>query len=89
MNLRGQPAARLPFSQLQDELDPDLNVVLRREFSPRYDLESLAQEQTVRGLLVRRALDAIDQAADSGAKSELMASLNIALLALDGKQVDV
>jgi hypothetical protein len=89
VNLRGQSAVRLPLPQIQDELDPDLNVVLCREFSPSYDLKSLAQEQTVRGLLVCRALDAIEHAADYDAKHELMASLNIALLALEGKQVDV
>lgn len=86
--LPGQPAARLPLSQIQNALDPDINVVFRREPSTNYDLESLAQEQTVRGLLVRRALDAVAHSNDN-AKNELMASLNVALLALEGKQVDV
>jgi hypothetical protein len=87
--LSGQPATRLPVAQIQNALDPDMNVVLRSDFSTNYELESLAQEQTVRGLLVRRALEAVAHATDNDAKNELMASLTIALLALEGKQVDV
>jgi DNA repair exonuclease SbcCD nuclease subunit len=87
--LCGQPATRLPLSQIQNALDPDINAVLRREFSPNFDLESLAQEQTVRGLLVRRTLDSMAHTADDDGKNELMASLNIALLTLEGKRVDV
>lgn len=87
--LTGRPATRLPLSQIQNALDPDANVVLHSDPSTNFDLESLAQEQTVRGLLVRRALDAVAHVADNDAKNELMASLTIALLALEGTQVDV
>lgn len=87
--LSGQPATRLSLSEIQNVLDPDINVVLCSDFSTNYDLESLIQEQTVRGLLVRRALDAMAHATDNDAKNELMASLTIALLALEGKQVNV
>ena len=87
--LRGQSTTRLPLSQIQNALDPDINVVLRREASSDFDFESLAQEKTMRGLLVRRALDAVEQTADNNTRNELMASLVIALVALEGKQVDI
>ncbi len=54
-----------------------------------YDLEQLAREQTVRGLLVQRFQERIKNSESDSERSRQLTALNFALQALDGKQVNL
>ena len=60
---------------------------LESHFGLSYDLEQLAHEQTVRGLLVQRFMDRIRNATNEAERHQQLTALNFALQALEGKQV--
>lgn len=56
-------------------------------FAFSYDLERLAQEQTVRGLLVRRVQNRLTPVRGEAEQEHQLCALSLALQALEGKQV--
>ena len=87
VTLTGIPPAEFNMSGLSDLLQSPAFYRLESEFSIHYDLTQIAREQTVRGLLVQRFLERINNAANEMERSRQLTALNFALQALEGKQV--
>jgi len=80
------PEDGLDLVEVQGLIETRAQVMLRAQRPLAYDLERLAQEQTVRGLLVRRLR--AEPGAGQPSEGELRRrALNLALRALDGKGV--
>ena len=89
VTLGGKPSFDLDISSLRQLIQTSAYYRLDDHFGLSYDLEQLAQEQTVRGLLVQRFLQRILNAANESEKQHQLTALNFALQALDGKQVNL
>lgn len=87
VSLTGEPLGDFSLAKIHDQLMCEVDVLLRRQFTFAHDLDELAREQTVRGVLARRALEAIEQSPDKESADKILASVRIALMALEGKQV--
>jgi len=87
--LVGRPNSELSISGLQALIQTSAFFRLESHFGLSYDLEQLAHEQTVRGLLVQRFLDRIRSAANEAERRQQITALNFALQALEGKQVSL
>ncbi|MDI7276579.1 MAG: hypothetical protein QME94_11430, partial [Anaerolineae bacterium] len=57
------------------------------EFGDAYDLAALAQERSVRGLLVRRFQDVLAAPQSDAERRTTLAALNLALRAMEGRKV--
>jgi DNA repair exonuclease SbcCD nuclease subunit len=89
VRLIGRPHIDLNLYELHQMIQTSAFYRLESHLSPYYDLEQLAREQTVRGLLVQRFLTRIRNAANETERCQQLTALNIALQALDGKQVSL
>lgn len=87
VSLTGESLGDFSLAKIQGQLVSEVDVLLKRSFVFSFDLGELAKEQTVRGVLARHALEAIDQSTDEETSHEILASVRIALMALEGKQV--
>jgi len=87
VTLTGIPPAEFNMSGLHALIQSPSFYRLESEFSIHYDLTQIAREQTVRGLLVQRFLERINNAANEMERSRQLTALNFALQALEGKQV--
>ena len=87
VTLRGSPEFDLDLELLREEVTTKAYVRYTARLSLSYDLELLAEEQTVRGMLVRRFLSHRERAYDALERRTMRNALNHALQALDGKQV--
>jgi DNA repair exonuclease SbcCD nuclease subunit len=87
VELEGKAAESFTFKEIRSAITSETEVILRRPFRMIYDLEQLALEPTVRGTLVQRAQEQLAAATDEIARTELLASLQVALMALEGRQV--
>lgn len=77
--------ARLSLRQIQARVESYFyHVELAEAFSYVYDLQTLAKERTLRGLIVRAALEDIEAAADETAKEKLEKALYLVLQAFEG-----
>lgn len=86
ITITGLPEEGLDLTEVRARVDARAHVVLRVERPFAYDLEQLAHERTVRGLLVRRFRENLD--AERPVDHDLRRdALNLALRALDGKGV--
>jgi hypothetical protein len=85
--LTGLPDFDLDVEALAGQVKTKAHVRYETRLSLPYDLEQLAQEQTVRGLLVRRFQARLKNASSDQEHHKLLNALNYALEALDGKQV--
>jgi DNA repair protein SbcD/Mre11 len=84
VTLCGQPAADL---RLRGLADSGL-VCFRIRVTPAHDLVRLADEQTVRGLLIRNFCDLEAASTGKAERVRLQEAVDLALQALDGKEVE-
>jgi len=86
VTITGLPAEGLDLSEVQGLIETRAHLTIRAERPVPYELDRLAQEHTVRGLLVRRlcASHDVGQPLDDDLKRN---ALILALRALDGKGV--
>jgi exonuclease SbcD len=87
VKLTGVADFPLNVEALAEQAETKSHVRYETLLSLAYDLEQLAREQTVRGLLVRRFQVYLAAATDEKERRKLLSALNFALQALDGKQV--
>ncbi|MBN2006294.1 MAG: metallophosphoesterase [Anaerolineae bacterium] len=79
----------LDLSTLAAQVETKSITHFTPHFSMAYNLKHLAQEQTVRGMLVRRFQKRLANAPHDKERKALLTALNLALQALDGKQVQL
>jgi len=89
VTLVGNPLFNLDVTNVQQLVQTSVFYNLECNLGINYDLEQLAGEQTVRGLLVQRFLARIHSAASDSERCQQKTALNFALQALEGKQVDL
>ncbi|MFO7322386.1 MAG: metallophosphoesterase [Chloroflexota bacterium] len=82
--LTGEPRCAIRIDQLQNRLRGYVTFSMR--LRPPYDLDALASEPTVRGLLVSRCMEQM-AAMPSDQHAHLLNKLQLALQALDGIEV--
>jgi DNA repair protein SbcD/Mre11 len=87
--LNGQPHFDLNISDLRQFIQTSVIFRLDSHLGLSYDLEQMAHEQTVRGLLVQHFLARIRSATKDTERQEQLTALNFALQALEGKQVSL
>lgn len=85
--LTGSPDFALDCTALMSGLETKSHVQLKTRLAFRHDLDHLAAEQTVRGLLVRRFQTRLTDARDPEDRKTILNALALALDALDGRQV--
>lgn len=86
VTITGVPDGGLDLAEVRARVEARAHLTMRVELPFDYDLEGLAQERTVRGLLVRRFRASSDAAPPSDHDLRTSA-LSLALQALDGKGV--
>ena len=87
VTLTGLPDFNLDVKALAGQVKTKAHVRYDPRLSMAYDLEQLAQEQTVRGLLVRRFQARLKNASSDQECHKVLNALNYALQVLDGKQI--
>jgi exonuclease SbcD len=87
VTLTGRPDFPLDVEELAEWVETNAHICYKTRLSLSYDLDQLAREQTVRGLLVRRFQAHLARAAGEQERKTLLSALNLALQALDGKHV--
>ena len=87
--LKGIPHFDFNLTTLRQNIQVSGFFRIESHFEIGYDLEQLAHEQTVRGLLVKRFLGKIRATSNRAEQRQLLTALNFALTALDGKQVSL
>ncbi|MDD2427630.1 MAG: hypothetical protein PHV73_05990, partial [Eubacteriales bacterium] len=58
------------------------------ELRPAENIEELGEEQTLRGLFVRKILDALDRSDDKADKNDLQQALRLGLAAFRGEALE-
>jgi len=87
VTLTGLPDFDLDVEALARQVKTKAHIRYEIRLSLAYDLEQLAQEQTVRGLLVRRFQARLETVGSAQERHKVLNALNYALQVLDGKQV--
>lgn len=85
--LTGSPGFDLDTTTLRELLETKVHVRFDARLRMSYNIDTLALEQTVRGLLVQRFQSRIAAAESDHERQRAHNALHLALLALDGKQV--
>jgi DNA repair exonuclease SbcCD nuclease subunit len=89
ITLCGQSAPESCLEEWTEQIRSPAILQLKTRFVPVPDLDALAQEQTVRGLLVQRFQARLQGAATDQERRQVSSALRYALSALDGKQVQL
>jgi len=89
VTLTGQLGFDLNLAALAEQVTTKAHLHYDVQLAPPYNLEQLAQEQTVRGLLVRRFQARIESAKSPDERTKAESALLCALRALDGKQANL
>ena len=87
VTLTGLPSFDLDMVALHELLEIKAHVRFNVRLSTPYKIQTIAQEQTVRGTLVRRFLDRLAETHSDQERRPALRALHVALQALDGKQV--
>ena len=87
VTLTGWPSFDLNTVALHELLEIKAHVRFNVRLSTPYKIQTIAQEQTVRGTLVRRFLDRLAETHLDQERRPALRALHVALQALDGKQV--
>lgn len=87
VTLTGAPDAPLETAAVLAQVQTPAHLYGQARFTFPYDLERLAQEQTVRGLLVRRFQGNLSGLKDEAERQRRLRALAVALQALEGKSV--
>lgn len=85
--LTGAPNFDLDCAAIASVSETKAHMQLKTRLALRYDLDQLAAEQTVRGLLVRRFQTRLAEARDPEDRGAVLKALALALDALDGRQM--
>lgn len=88
VTLTGAPDAPLEAAAVLAQVETPAHLYGQARFTFPYDLERLAQEQTVRGLLVRRFQSNLSCIKDEAERQRRLRALAVALQALEGKSVE-
>ncbi len=88
VTLTGAPDAPLETAAVLAQVQTPAHLYGQARFTFPYDLERLAQEQTVRGLLVRRFQGNLSGSTDEAERQRHLRALAVALQALEGKPVE-
>jgi len=89
VTLTGRPNFELHLATLAEQVAVRAHLHYDVQLSPSYKLEQLAEEQTARGLLVRRFQAQLDNAKSPRERSQTEGALHCALRALEGKQMSI
>jgi DNA repair exonuclease SbcCD nuclease subunit len=89
VELKGHARFDLNLFALRELIQSNVFYRLENHISMSYDIEQLAHEQTVRGLLVKNFQERINRAMTEFERYQELTALNIALQALEGKQVSL
>ena len=89
MTLTGLPLFDLDLRMLAEQTETKAHLHLQISFALPYDLDLIAQEQTVRGLLTRRFQVRLEAAQSPRERTKVESALHCALRALNGKQVNL
>lgn len=89
IELNGSPQFDLNLSTLRELIQSNAFFRLESHISISYNIDQLAKEHTVRGLLVQHFLERIQNANNESERNRELTALNIALQVLDGKQVSL
>lgn len=89
VTLTGRPDCDLSVTELAGQIESRVPIQYEAQFSFPYDLDRLGQEETVRGLLVRRLQERLRAARSAEDHHLAQAALLVALRALDGRQVNI
>ena len=85
--LKGERDTPPDLNALRGQLSPlFFSLQLRDATCPRRDLWEWADEDTLRGLFIRRLRRLFDEAAGEGAKSQILSALRFGLAAIDGME---
>lgn len=87
VTLIGAPDALLDAAEVLAQVKTPANLYGKTRFTFPYDLDRLSQEQTARGLLVRRFQNNLSNAKDAAKRQQQLRALVLALQALEGRQV--
>ncbi len=87
--LNGKPHFDLDMSRLTQLIQTSAFFRLKSNLGLGYDIEQLASEQTVRGLVARRFQERIDNTENESERRLLLTAVQFALQALEGKQVSL
>jgi hypothetical protein len=87
VRLIGLPVCTLDLDALADRIETKAYLHYETRLAFAYDLEQLAQEQTVRGMLIRRFQARIKSTKSLRERTMAESALLSALRALEGKQV--
>ena len=87
INLSGMRRFELDLRLLGARISTPAHLQLELEPTQTYDLAMLAREPSVRGLLVRRFQERLEAPQSATEKRALLAALNLALRALEGRKV--
>lgn len=85
LRLTGIPKFQLDLPALTSQWAPIYHIRFVPQLQSGYDLEALAQEPTVRGLLVQRFQKKLAEAKGAEEQRSMRTALNLALQSLDGK----
>lgn len=87
--LTGRPEFDLDVAALAEQVTTKAHLHYDAQLALPYNLEQLAQEQTVRGLLMRRFQAHLEAAKSLRERTQAESALLCALRVLDGKQVNL
>jgi len=88
VTLTGAPDIPLDATAVLGQVETLAHLYGQARLAFPYDLERLAQEQTVRGLLVRRFQGNLSGSKDEAERQRRLRALAVALQALEGKSVE-
>jgi DNA repair exonuclease SbcCD nuclease subunit len=87
ITLTGRRHLDLDLEAIRERVGTATYVHFESRLPSVYDLDQVAQEQTVRGLLVRRLQDHLDRVGRDGDRAVPVQAVHLALRALDGRKV--
>lgn len=89
VTLTGKPVFLVDVKRLQELVDTPYYMHIETRLGFKHNLDSLIDEQTVRGFLVQRNLARLECSEDEEQRHLLLSALNLALQALDGREVSL
>ena len=89
LGLRGTPGFDISIDEISSNIEIKVFLEIRSDLFLSYDLNQIAKEQTVRGLLVKRYLERSKDLSDDFEIEKELNALMYALQALDGKQIKI
>ena len=89
VTLTGMPGFLLGINRLRELVNTPSYLHIETRLGMKHDLRALGKEQTVRGFLVQRYLERLESSKGEEERRLLLSALNLALQALDGREVSL